>query len=146
MFVVLVAGSTAMAEPDRPSPRERQCRFQWVDEGTWTTREEELTTDCILDRWDVPGGESVFDCIIARESGWNRMAYNPAGPYLGLGQHVASAWGSRVAAYEPFHWELRERWPNSRTQITVTARMMHALGTSGVLQHWPGTSRACGLG
>ncbi len=113
--------------PARTSVREHECRFQWVDPGTWTPREERLTTDCVLARWPVPGGSATFRSIIACESGWNRFAYNPA-PYLGLGQHSARYWPGRVRTYTPARWTLRPRWTNSRTQIVVTARMMRAQG------------------
>jgi hypothetical protein len=37
--------------------RERTCRFQWVDRGTWTAREERRTLACVVDRFGpVDGG------------------------------------------------------------------------------------------
>lgn len=107
--------------------RERQCRFQWIQDAIWTPLEERLTTECVLDRWSVAGGISKFTAVGQCESGWNRLASN-AGRYLGLFQHAASAWVSRVRAYEPRGWDLRQRWQNSRAQIVVTARMVHAGG------------------
>lgn len=121
----LAAPNTSATEQ---TPRERQCRFQWIDGAKWTPAEERLTTTCVLSRWNVPGGIATFSRIIACESGWNRFAYNPTGPYVGLGQHVLSAWPDRVESYTPANWTLRPRWSNSRTMITVTARMMSQVG------------------
>jgi len=110
--------------------RERQCRYQWLQEGTWTAEEERRTTSCVLGRWTVPGGRATFDRVISCESGWNRLAFNPTGPYVGLGQHAMSSWAGRVRSYSPPAWNLPGSWKNSRTMITVTARMMHSVGLS----------------
>ena len=127
----------AHAEPSHQQEmRQKQCRYQWMDPGTWTAREERATSLCVLNRWSVPGGRSTFDSILSCESNWNRLAFNPAGPYVGLGQHALSAWPSRVRSYAPPLWKLPDRWQNSRTMITVTARMMHAIGADGVESQW----------
>jgi hypothetical protein len=110
--------------------REKQCRYQWMDQGTWTAREERRTASCVLSRWTVPGGLTAFNRIVGCESGWNRFAFNPAGPYVGLGQHALQSWPARVRSYSPRLWDLPSRWQNSRTMITVTARMMHSVGLS----------------
>jgi hypothetical protein len=107
-----------------------ECRFQHLDRGTWTQREEDRTARCVLKRFGpVPGGfpelRAVGDC----ESGWYRLAYNPAG-YVGLFQHDLSAWADRVARWSD-PWTLRSRWQNSRSQIVVTVRMAHAYGWGG---------------
>jgi hypothetical protein len=118
-------------DANRETPRERQCRFQWIDRGTWTAREERLTTECVLARWPVSGGIDFFSRVIACESGWNRFAYNPNGPYLGLAQHGEEWWPDRVRQWLPERWRAGLkwwRWVNSRTQIVVTARMAHAGG------------------
>lgn len=130
VIAALVLGYTVAEAEERPTPRERQCRFQWVQPGTWTQREELLTAACIEDRWPVEGGLSRVVDIIDCESGWGRFAYNPAGPYVGLGQHVLSAWDDRLRSYTPVHWELRENWSNSRSMLTITIRMMSRVGLS----------------
>lgn len=104
------------------------CQFDWIDGIHWSPREEELTTDCVLRRWSVDGGEAKFDSVISCESGWSRFAYNAGGPYVGLGQHALSSWAGRVNAYRPMGWKLQPNWRNSRTQIVVTARMEAASG------------------
>ena len=123
-----VDSSKADEPTKQEAMREKQCRYQWMDPGTWTAREERRTTTCVLARWPVDRG--TFDRIISCESGWNRLAYNPGGPYVGLGQHALSAWSARVRSYSPPLWNLPTRWENSRTMITVTARMMHSVGLS----------------
>jgi len=85
---------------------------------------------CVLDRGPTPGGWETFRATLSCESGWNRLAYNSAGPYVGLGQHALSAWSARVRSYAPSLWDLNPGWRNSRTMLTITARMMHAEGLS----------------
>jgi hypothetical protein len=111
--------------------RNKECRFQTLDKGTWTAREEWLTARCATSKWAVPGGLVEFDAIAQCESGWNRFASN-GGSYVGLFQHAASSYVGRVHAYEPASWEkgLSDRWTNSRGQIVMSARMMAAVGLS----------------
>jgi len=107
--------------------RERQCRYQWVDKGTWTAREEAITARCVVARWSVPGGLTTFIGTIECESHWYRLAYNPAG-YVGLAQHDVESWSGRVRSYAPPLWGLSPRWQNSRTMLTITVRMVHSMG------------------
>jgi Ni/Co efflux regulator RcnB len=121
--------SNAQEAQQQESRRERRGRFQWVDPGTWTAREERLTTAWAVQRWPVEGGTTKFTAVGACESGWNRFAYNPNG-HAGLFQHDTGAWSGRVSTYIP-RW-LRAgpftRWTNSRSQIIVTARMVNLYG------------------
>ena len=110
--------------------RWKQCRMQGLTETRWSAREERLTAICVTDRWTVPGGWPEFSKILSCESGWNRLAYNPNGPYVGLAQHALSAWSGRVRTYSPNHWTLNPSWRNSRTMLVVTARMMAQVGLS----------------
>jgi len=135
VVVCFCGNPTTATAADSYDQRVRQCKFDWLDRGTWTAREEARTTRCVLERWPVPGGLPKFRAVIACESGWNRFAYNPVGPYLGLGQHDGSylapgvtVWDLRVILYQPFWWHLKPSWKNSRTQIVVTARMVQAQG------------------
>ena len=125
-----VAGAEALVSGDHNDWRWDECRFQSLNHPLWTAREERLTAQCAVEKWSVPGGLSEFLSIGQCESGWNRWASN-AGRYLGLFQHAASAYVSRIRAYTPPSWDraLSERWPNSRGQIVMSARMMHANGT-----------------
>ena len=110
--------------------RERTCRYQWVDRGTWTAREERRTALCVLDHWSVPGGFETFDRVADCESHWWRFASN-GGQFVGLFQHMASAWPGRVASYMPDGWKVGpwQRWQNSRSAIVTTAKMVHASGS-----------------
>jgi hypothetical protein len=128
--VLMFSLSLANAQANQQEMRERQCRYQWVDKGTWTPKEEARTARCVVERWSVPGGLSTFDAVISCESGWNRLAYNSGGPYVGLAQHALSSWSSRVRTYTPSFWHLFPGWRNSRTMLTITARMMNAEGLS----------------
>jgi hypothetical protein len=112
--------------------RERTCRYQWVDPGTWTAREERRTLACVVDRFGpVDGGISKVEQVGSCESGWNRLAVGGAGgAYLGLFQHGATYWPSRVAWAMPDGWRVGpwSSWKNSRAQLVVTVRMVHASG------------------
>src|SRR5262245_56072871 len=109
--------------------RQAECRYQSLERPIWTPREEYLTTVCASRKTGVSLGTliSIAQC----ESGWNRFANN-GGNYLGLFQHAASSYVSRIRSFEPPTWEkgLSERWTNSRGQIVMSARMMAAVGTS----------------
>ena len=129
-FSIMFQASTVQAQVHQQEMREKQCRYQWVDPGTWTAKEERRTALCVLNRWPTPGGWLEFRSVVDCESGWNRVAYNPAGPYVGLGQHALSSWMSRVDSYTPPLWNLSSRWQNSRTMLTITARMAHSVGWS----------------
>lgn len=105
--------------------RQDECRFQSLRKGTWTQAEERLTAQCVLGHWPTVSYDTL-DRIIECESHWVRGAFNPAGPYVGLGQHVLSSWDDRLRAYEPRRWEkkLKPNWRNSRSMLVVTVRMM----------------------
>jgi len=126
MSLILTLATPAQA--NQQEMREQQCRYQWMDPGTWTAKEEALTARCVVARWSVPGGITTFSAVIACESRWSRFAYNPTGPYVGLGQHALGAWPTRVNGYSPPLWNLSPRWQNSRTMLTITARMAHSVG------------------
>jgi hypothetical protein len=127
-LIVLGLGPMAAATQQRVRHEMRtDCQFQFVNDAAWTAHEEHLTARCLVRHWSVSGGLAELNSVIACESGWNRWANN-GGNYLGLGQHAASAWASRVHTYEPAHWVLKPAWSNSRSNLTVTVRMAHASG------------------
>jgi len=110
--------------------RERTCRYQWVDRGTWTAREEQRTLACVVEHFGpIDGGIDKARQVGSCESGWYRLASN-GGDYLGLFQHAATYWPSRVAWAMPEGWRVGpwSSWRNSRAQIVVTVRMVHASG------------------
>jgi hypothetical protein len=107
--------------------RYRECRFQSLERPIWSAREERLTAVCAVEKWPVP-----LEALIALgscESGWNRLAWNPAG-YAGIFQHSVGAFPGRVRAFEPPTWssKLSPDWRNSRSQIVMTVRMIRAVG------------------
>jgi hypothetical protein len=129
LTAVLVVGIAAAGPPASSRQRdddwrERTCRYQNLDPGTWTAREEHRTALCVLERWPVPGGWETFSSVIECESHWWRLANN-AGNYLGLAQHSAAYWPDRVSSLMPEGWRIGPwtRWTNSRSQLVVTARM-----------------------
>jgi hypothetical protein len=126
-LIIVGGGSPANALTER---QENQCRYQSVDPGVWTAKEELRTAHCVTTRWPVPGGFYTFSRIIGCESGWNRLANN-GGNYLGLAQHSATYWPDRVAHQMPDGWKVGpwQRWTNSRSQIVTTARMVHYSGS-----------------
>ena len=73
--LAVILAATPAAAVDQQEVRERQCRYQWMDPGIWTAREEYRTARCVLERWNVPGGFDTFHRIIACESGWRRTAW-----------------------------------------------------------------------
>ena len=125
---VTLAAGEAILEKSKGEWRWKQCRFQSLENRIWSDREERLTAECAARRFDV--GLETFFRIGSCESGWNRLAYNPAGPYLGIFQHAANSWAGRVRAYRPRGWGIEPAWTNSRTQVVVSARMMRDVGTS----------------
>jgi len=128
LLAMIAIGPSASAETVTHQDAARQCKFDWIDPQTWSAREMHRTARCVLDRWPVYGGVPKFNAVIDCESGWNRFAYNLAGFYVGLAQHALSSWASRVRAYTPTWWDLKEAWYNARTAIVVTARMVRDVG------------------
>lgn len=128
-LVLVLFGGVAQAQERHQALRERQCRFQWMDKATWTQREEWKTAACVVEKFGVDGGLSKLIQVGDCESGWYRFASN-GGRYLGLFQHAASSWSSRVQTYMPRAWRIGPwtRWPNSRAQIVTTVRMVNSGG------------------
>ena len=109
----------------------QECLFNSMNKhAEWTRKEELRTAWCVIERWSVPGGHTKFNAVASCESGWYRFAYNPNG-HAGLFQHDTDYWADRVRSYEPVGWELKDSWQNPRTQIIVTARMVHSSGSWG---------------
>jgi hypothetical protein len=79
--------------------------------------------------WDsVPLAMSVAEC----ESGFNEYAYNPGGPYVGVFQHLLSAWDERIATFTqpdgPLGVHPWAGWHNARAQAIMSMRMVKAVG------------------
>src|SRR5262245_26323943 len=101
---VLMVGFVAVIRVDAATSktwwRMRECRFQSLQQGTWTPHEEQLTASCAVRHFPVSGGLAQVDSVVACESGWNRLARSASGSYVGLFQHDVSAYVSRINAYE----------------------------------------------
>jgi hypothetical protein len=128
----LADSQAAASGTQQQQTRERTCRYQWVDRGTWTDREERRTLECVVDHFGpIDGGIDKARQVGSCESGWWRKAGAANGyRYLGLFQHAATDWPSRVAWAMPDGWRVGpwSSWTNSRAQIVVTVRMVHASG------------------
>lgn len=84
---------------------------------------------CAVDRFGaVPGGADRAICIAKRESGLIPTAESLTGQYLGLFQHIATAWPDRYATWTKPAWDLSTSALSGRTNAIVTIRMVHAAG------------------
>ena len=117
------------AKANQQEIRERQCRYQWLDKGTWTNREERRTAACVVDKFGVVGGLPTLMSIGYCESRWYRFASN-GGNYLGIFQHAATYWPARVTSMMPDAWKIGPwwRWTNPRSQVVTTVRMVNGEG------------------
>ena len=132
LIILLTISLGTPAQANQQEMREKQCRYQWVDKGTWTAREERLTAGCVVNRWGVIGGLPTLIRVGDCESGWYRFASN-AGNYLGIFQHAADYWMARVTSMMPDAWKVGPwwRWTNPRSQIVTTVRMVNGAGGWG---------------
>jgi hypothetical protein len=80
---------------------------------------------CAVRRWAVEGGAARAICIARRESGLVPTAASAGGDFLGLFQHMASAWPERYDAWAWPGWGLKRTALNGRTNTIVTIRMVH---------------------
>lgn len=85
---------------------------------------------CAVDRFGpVPGGAERAICIARRESGLVPTARSrPKGLYVGLYQHLRSAWTARYADYTDPSWDLPTSPFSGRTNAIVTIRMVRTMG------------------
>ena len=83
---------------------------------------------CAATHWPVPGGADKAICIAQRESGLIPTAASATGEYVGLFQHLASAWPDRYTEWTRPSWQLRPSPLNGRTNAIVTLRMVNADG------------------
>jgi hypothetical protein len=83
---------------------------------------------CAADRWPVPGGAEKAICIAQRESGLVPTATSSSGEYVGLFQHLASAWPDRFTEWTRPVWALKDNPFNGRSNSIVTIRMVNTDG------------------
>jgi hypothetical protein len=128
--LLLSGGATAATEASdkarQQEIRERTCRYQWLDPGTWTAREERRTAACVVEKFGVIGGLETLWRVGDCESSWFRFAYNPNG-HAGIFQHDIDAWSARVRSAMPEGWKVGPwwRWQNPRAQVVTTVRMVN---------------------
>jgi hypothetical protein len=83
---------------------------------------------CAVAKWAVPGGARRAICIAKRESGLIPTAASPGGDFLGLYQHMATAWADRYTTWTWPGWRLKKNALNGRTNTIVTIRMVNGGG------------------
>lgn len=120
--VVLGSAPVALAQ-HRPGP----CDVHLEPTESLVHHSKDLIR-CAAAKWPVDGGAARAICIAKRESGLIPTAESPSGDYLGLFQHMASAWADRYEAWTWPGWELKASALNGRTNTVVTIRMVHAGG------------------
>jgi len=126
---IAIGPPAASADNRLQQLRERQCRFQYLDRGTWTDREERRTAACVVEKFGVVGGLDTLIRVGDCESHWYRFAYNPNG-HAGIFQHDIDAWAGRVRSAMPEGWRVGpwSHWQNTRAQIVTTVRMVNWSG------------------
>jgi hypothetical protein len=83
---------------------------------------------CAAERWEVRGGAERAICVAEAESDLNPGATSAGGDFLGLFQHLATAWPDRFDTWTQRRWELNESALSGRTNTIVTIRMVNAEG------------------
>lgn len=121
LTVALVLGlAPAAAAHHRSGP----CDVHVLPGETVVHHSKELIR-CAVRKWAVDGGAARAICIARRESGLIPTAESAGGDYLGLFQHMASAWPDRYGAWALPGWNLKSSALNGRTNTIVTIRMVH---------------------
>ena len=119
LALVTVIAPTSHAD-HRPGP----CDIHLQPGETVVHHSKELIR-CAVAKWNVRGGAARAICIAKRESGLIPTAESSGGDYLGLFQHMASAWPDRYDAWTWPGWNLKDDALNGRTNTVVTIRMVH---------------------
>lgn len=104
----------------RPGP----CDIHRQPDETVVHHSKELIR-CAVAKWPVRGGSARAICIAKRESGLIPTAESAGGDYLGLFQHMATAWEDRYTSWTWPGWRLKDDALNGRSNAIVTIRMAH---------------------
>jgi hypothetical protein len=83
---------------------------------------------CATDLWEVPGGAERAICVADAESHLNPLATSAGGDFLGLFQHMATAWPDRFDTWTQRRWNLNDSALSGRSNAIVTIRMVDAAG------------------
>ncbi|MEX2275822.1 MAG: hypothetical protein WEA10_09725 [Actinomycetota bacterium] len=119
LFSFSPLSSAPSADAARRVPRDL-CKYEWKR----SDRQVKRTIRCAVQRWRVRGGVRKAMSIARRESGFEPRAYNSAGPYLGVYQHVRRYWSSRARQYGM----AGKSAFNGRANVLVSIRMAHKHG------------------
>jgi hypothetical protein len=102
---------------------------------------------CATGRWEVRGGARRAICVADAESDLNPRATSAGGDFLGLYQHMATAWPDRFDTWTRRRWHLNDSALSGRSNTVVTIRMVNANGWGpwrGAGDCFPHASRARG--
>ena len=127
LLTIAVAVTLGLAPVANAHHRAGPCDVHRLPGETVVHHSKELIR-CATVKWPVPGGAGRAICIADRESGLIPTVASPGGDFLGLYQHMASAWPGRYAAWTWPGWQLKEDALNGRTNTIVTIRMANGSG------------------
>jgi hypothetical protein len=136
-IAALLIGGTATGLPanqpatdHRTEWRQRECRYaRWDGRPGHSPEEVRQLIVCAVAKWPVSGGVPKALSVAACESGLNERASN-GGRYLGVYQHSARYWPSRVRTFAPQQWDkpLAPSAFNGRANVVVSIRMASSGG------------------
>ena len=127
LSAVLLAAALGQTVPANANDwRMQECRYGGLTKGGWTQREVVLTIRCAVQKWSVDGGSDFAVQVAACESGLRADASN-GGNYLGIYQHSARYWPTRLRTLAPAAWDkpLASSAFNARANVVVAIRMAH---------------------
>ena len=122
--------SSVLAFPNTVNTwRHDQCRYETLQNATWTDYEVTRTIRCAVDHWPVLGGVDKAISVAQCESGLEANSEN--GIYKGVYQQAIIYWDERFTIYSPVWWELEPSIWNARSNVIVSIRMVHDNGWNG---------------
>ena len=83
---------------------------------------------CATGHWEVRGGARRAICVADAESNLDPRAESADGDFLGLYQHLATAWPDRYDNWTRRAWDLNRNALSGRSNTIVTIRMVNANG------------------
>ena len=123
LILVMVLSPVAARADHRPGP----CNVHPGQDESVVSHMKRIIR-CAVEEWDVGGGAERAICVADAESHLNPDAGSNDGEYLGLFQHIATAWPDRYETWTRPGWDLPESAFSGRTNTIVTIRMVHENG------------------
>jgi len=129
LTLCLLIGITERAGAE--TRRHRECRYQSLEQASWTDPEVRKSIRCAAEHWRVPGGTDKALDVARCESGFEADARGP-GTSAAVYQFIRSTWDHTVARFR----ELRRRWDigtnvfNGRANVVMAIRKAHVDGWS----------------